>query len=204
MIDKILNFLNLHPDHNQKWLLWSMAISTLLGTYTHPQLFKTVISDLPAEWLAIDSLVMSVSGLIIGALWKGKLRIKAVKRFATLAIIESSCGFLLAMYLCFIQYNPWVYGVASLIYSSMVMIFVGKCIMCFKAKLWVEREREIYDNNTSIVSGIVCIIGYLVALVAMPSLSVALFIWGLCCIIDDIGWIIVYLKNKTILHEIEE
>ena len=71
--------------------------------------------------------------------------------------------------------------------------------MAFKAKLWIEKEREIYDNNVSIVSGIVCVIGYLLALIALPSLKFALFLWSICCIIDDIGWIIVYHKNRDAL-----
>ena len=73
--------------------------------------------------------------------------------------------------------------------------------MVFKSKMWNERAREIYDNNNSIVLGIVCVIGYLTALIAMPSLKVALFIWGICCIIDDIGWIYVYYKNRQKIKE---
>ena len=75
--------------------------------------------------------------------------------------------------------------------------------MAFKAKLWVEKEREIYDNNVSIVSGIVCIIGYISALIALPSLKVSLFLWSVCCIFDDVGWLIVYAKNKEVLKNIE-
>ena len=71
--------------------------------------------------------------------------------------------------------------------------------MVFKSKLWVESQREIYDNNSSIVAGIVCIGGYLFALIALPPLEVALFLWALCCIIDDIGWIIVYKRNREVL-----
>lgn len=73
--------------------------------------------------------------------------------------------------------------------------------MAFKAKLWIEKEREIYDNNASIVSGIVCVVGYLFAILALPSLKLSLFLWSICCIIDDIGWIIVYKINKTKLIE---
>jgi hypothetical protein len=62
---------------------------------------------------------------------------------------------------------------------------------------------EIYDNNVSIVSGIVCIIGYVFALMALPSLKVSLFLWSVCCVFDDIGWLIVYAKNKKTLREIE-
>ena len=75
--------------------------------------------------------------------------------------------------------------------------------MTFKAKLWPEKEREIYDNNFSIVSSITCITGFGMALIVMPSLKIALLIWGLCCIIDDFGWIIVYNRNRKILTKIE-
>ena len=67
----------------------------------------------------------------------------------------------------------------------------------------VEKEREIYDNNQSVIAGLVCIIGFTLALVFMPPLKVAILLWGLCCIIDDIGWIIVYNKNKNALKNIE-
>jgi hypothetical protein len=196
---KILNLLNIHPDANQKWLLISLVISGLLITYAHPTLLKTIISGLPAQWIAFESVVASVSGLLIGMIWQGKVRHKAIKYFFYLALIESLCGFILGLYLCFINFNVWVLAIASLIYTTVISSFVGKCIMAFKAKLWIEKDREVYDNNTSIVSGIVCLVGYLFALVALPPLKLSLFLWSICCILDDIGWLIVYKKNKLIL-----
>jgi hypothetical protein len=119
-----------------------------------------------------------------------------------LAITESVCGCLLGFYLCFISWNVWIFAIASLIYTTLISTFVGKCIMAFKAKLWIEKDRELYDNNVSIVSGIVCIIGYVMALLALPTLKVSLFLWSVCCVFDDIGWIIVYNKNKNKLKEL--
>ena len=199
MVKKILNLLNIHPDANQKWLLISLVISGLLITYAHPTLLKTIISGLPAQWIAFESVVASISGLLIGMIWQGKVRQKAIKYFFYLALIESLCGFILGLYLCFINFNVWVLAIASLIYTTVISSFVGKCIMAFKAKLWIEKDREVYDNNTSIVSGIVCLVGYLFALVALPPLKLSLFLWSICCILDDIGWLIVYKKNKLIL-----
>lgn len=199
MMKKILNLLNIHPDANQKWLLISLVISGLLITYAHPTLLKTIISGLPAQWIAFESVVASVSGLLIGMIWQGKVRQKAIKYFFYLALIESLCGFILGLYLCFMNFNVWVLAIASLIYTTVISSFVGKCIMTFKAKLWIEKDREVYDNNTSIVSGIVCLVGYLFALVALPPLKLSLFLWSICCILDDIGWLIVYKKNKLIL-----
>lgn len=203
MIEKILHLLNIRPDKNQRWILMSFFLSGLLITYVNPTITKAIVSELPAEWLAVQSLVGSISGLLLGIAWKGKIRKAAIKYFAILAISESVIGFVLALYLCFIQYNVWVFAITSLIYSTFITEFVLKCIMTFKSKLWIEKDREIYDNNVSIVEGIVCIIGFSCALLFLPSLKVSLFIWGLCCILDNIGWIIVYIKNKNILENIE-
>jgi hypothetical protein len=59
--------------------------------------------------------------------------------------------------------------------------------------------REIYDNNNDIVGSIVCILGFLIALILMPSLKTSLIIWSLYCIFDDLGWIIVFYRNKQAL-----
>ena len=202
MFKKILSLVNIHPDSNQKYLLISLVISGLLITYSHPTLLKVLVSELPAQWIAFQSLSMSIAGLLIGVIWQGKIREKAIKYFFYLALTESICGCLLGLYLCFISFNVWIFAIASLIYSSLISTFVGKCIMAFKAKLWVEKDREIYDNNASIVTGIVCIVGYLFAIIALPPLKLSLFLWSICCIIDDIGWIIVYKLNKPKLTKI--
>jgi len=203
MFKKLLNLLNIHPDDNQKWLLLSMLFSGLLATYVSPQISKSVITSLPAEWLAFEALFTSIVGLVIGMIWKGKFRNRIIKYFIIFCIGECAAGFLMSMYLCFINYNVWVLAITQLIYVNFICTLVGKCIMAFKAKLWVDKEREIYDNNLSIVSGITCMIGFAFALLVMPSLKVALFIWGSCCIIDDLGWIIVYKKNQEVLKNIE-
>ena len=202
MFNKILNLINVHPDNNQKWILLSLFISGLLITYIHPAIVKEIYTNLPAEWIAFESLASSIAGLAVGILWKGSIRTGITKHFLIFALSESILGCLLGLFLTFIHYNVWIFAIASLVYSAFITTFVSKCIMAFKAKLWLEKEREIYDNNNSIIGGIVCIIGFTLALFFMPSLKLALFIWAICCIIDDIGWIIVYMKNKNILKEI--
>jgi len=199
LFKKFLNICNIHPDNNQKWLLISMLISGLLATYINPTIVKAIISELPAQWIAFEAIVSSIAGLVIGMIWQGNIRKTAIKWFLLLTISESALGCLLGMYLCFVQYNVWVFAICSLFYSTFITTFVSKCIMAFKAKMWVEKDREIYDNNLEIVSGIVCIIGFGLALVLLPSLKVSLFLWGFGCIFDDIGWIIVYGKNKELL-----
>lgn len=202
-LKKILDLLNVHPDKNQRWILASLFLSGLLITYVHPAIVKEVYTNLPAEWIAFESLASSVAGLVVGMVWKGSVRRGVTRNFLIFAVSESVLGCLLGFFLAFVHYNVWIFAVASLVYSAFITTFVGKCIMAFKSRLWIEREREIYDNNQSVIAGIVCVIGFSLALVAMPSLKLALVLWGMCCVIDDIGWIIVYMKNHEALKTIE-
>lgn len=198
-MNKILNLLNLKIDNNQKYILLSLFISGLLITYVSPMFTKVIITALPAEWIAFESLFASISTLLIGILWKDKTRETAMKHFIIFCLIETIASFTLALYLLLVEFNVWVYAIFSLFYISFITVFVGKCIMAFKTKLWNEEKREIYDNNTSIISGITCISGFLLALLFMPSLKLSLILWAIACIVDDIGWMIVYIKNKKIL-----
>ena len=69
MIKQILDKLNIKTDSNQKWILLSLFISGLLITYTGPVIAKSIITALPAEWIAFQSLFSSISALIIGMMW---------------------------------------------------------------------------------------------------------------------------------------
>lgn len=203
MLKKLLNLLNIHLDENQKWTASWLFMCGLVHTYTVPAITKEIVSNLPAEWIAFESLFFSVSSLVVGMMWKGRLRRKAIERFIVLAVAESVCAFLVSMYLVFIGYSVWLFAVATLLYSSLITIFIEKCIMCFRSRLWTEEGRETYDNNNSIISGITCMIGFGLSLLFMPSLTTAICLWGGICLIDNIGWLVVYCKNRKILtgHE---
>lgn len=199
---KILELLNIRIDDNQKYILFSLFVSGLLCTYVSPIFTKVVITALPPEWIAFESLFASISVFLISILWKGKTRTIALEKFIVFCILETIAGFVLALYLLLVEFNVWVYAIFSLIYVSFITIFVGKCIMAFKSKLWNEEKREIYDNNSTIIGSITCISGYLFALLFMPTLETALILWAIACVVDDIGWMIVYIKNRNKLLEI--
>lgn len=189
--------LNIRVQKNQGLLLACSTVTGFLFCYVSAPLQKEVVSKLPAEFLSFQSLWWCFSALLVGVMWKGRLRMAAIRNFAVLAIAESLAAFALAMYLVFIRYNVWVYAVCSLLYSSIVSIFVGKCVMCFESLLWSGRQREDFDNTNSVVRGIVNCLGFGIALLVMPPLKTALFIWGVTCIVDDIGWVVVYRRTRA-------
>ena len=195
--------LNLHTDRNQALILVWVFVFGLINTYIGPTITKELVSNLPAEYIAFQALASSICGFIIGVLWQGEIRKRAIMWFIPLALTESIVACSLGIYLLFIDYNVWIFAIASLLYSCLVTIFISKCIMSFRSKLWEgHNERETYDNNNSIVGGITCIVGFGLALLFLPSLKVALGLWSISCLFDNLAWCYVYYRNKKTLMEI--
>ena len=195
---------NIQIQENQGFLLFSSAISGLIYTYSNPPICKEIISKLPPEWISFEGAWFCLSALVIGAIWKNGTRRFAMRFFTWFALVESLGSFALAAYLVFVQYNVWVFAILTLFYSSIVTTFVGKCIMMFQSKLWNGKEREMYDNTASIFRNGVAMIGFTLAILSMPTLETAILLWGVGCVFDDIGWIIVYNKTKPRIIEAKE
>lgn len=192
---------NIQIQENQGFLLFSSAISGMIYTYSNPPIVKEIVSKLPAEYISFEGAWFCMSALIMGAIWKNRTREFAMHFFTWVALAESIGSFLLAVYLVFVQYNVWVFAILTLLYSSIVTTFIGKCIMMFQSKLWNGKEREMFDNTASIFRNGIAMIGFAWAILAMPSLNTAILLWGIGCIFDDIGWIIVYNKTKNRIIE---
>ena len=201
VFDILKRIFNIQIQENQEFLLFSSAISGLIYTYSNPPIVKEIISKLPAEYISFEGAWFCMSALTIGALWKNRTREFAMKFFTWLALTESIGSFLLAFYLVFVRYNVWVFAILTLLYSSIVTTFIGKCIMMFQSKLWNGKQREMYDNTSSIFRNGVAMIGFAIAILDMPSLNTAILLWGIGCVFDDIGWIIVYNKTKNRIFE---
>ena len=176
---------NIQVQENQGFLLFSSAISGLIYTYSNPPIVKEIISKLPAEYISFEGAWFCMSALVIGAIWKNKTREFAMRFFTWLALAESIGSFLLACYLVFVNYNVWVFAILT-------------------SKLWNGKEREMYDNTASIARNAVAMIGFALAMLAMPTLQTAILMWGIGCIFDDIGWIIVYRKTRRSIIETKE
>ena len=200
-VKEILNLLNLKLDNNQKYIVVSLILCGLLCSYVYPVIVKDIYTKLPSEWIAFESLVGSISGFLISIFWRDAIRKQVIKKFLTLVIGETLCGILVCAYLLLIDYNVWVLAIAQLIYTTFITSFVCKCIMVFKSKLWNNKDRETYDNNMEIAACLTSILGYLVAILAEPDIHLAIFLWGVAYLVDDIGWAIVYFKNKELLSK---
>ena len=201
MVAKVFKFFNINLQKHQGLLALTMFISVLLNAYFCPVLCKVSVSALPSQWLAFEGVWCCTVSLLIGMVWKGNFRKAVLKNFVLFAVVESVTAFCLAMWLAFVAWNVWIYAIFSLLYVSLVSLTISRCIMVFKTKLWNEKTRELHDNTASVVRDLALIIGGLMAMVFCPSLKLALVLWGIACVVDDIGWIITWLKLKDILKD---
>ena len=201
MIAHIFRFFNINLQPHQALPAASYFLSLVLHSYYGPMLMKTAITELPPQWLSFETVWCCLASLAIGIMWKGGFRKAAIRNFAVLAIIESCAGFCLSIWLVFVAWNVWVYAVFALFYVSVVSLTVGRCVMVFKTKLWNEKSREAHDNTQSGIGDIALLSGGIAAIVACPSLNVALILFGISCIVDDIGWIITWFRLKDQLEE---
>ena len=199
IVDFIENRLNIKLNRNSGVLYLSSALSIMFMGYANPCIVKEIVSNLPAQYLAIESLSFCTSTLLIGMLWKGKTREVALRNFAVLATLETIASVVLGIWLLFIDYNVWVMAIASIVYINCISVFINKCVMTFKSKLFLEKAREDFDNGYTSVSSIASIVGLSCSALFMPSLEVGIAVWSLACIFDDIGWMISYHNNKTSL-----
>lgn len=190
------NRLNIRIQRNSGVIFMSMALSIMFGGYSNPCIVKEIVSNLPAQYLSIESLSFCVSTLIIGMIWKGKTRDSIIRNFTIFATLETIASVFLGFWLLFIDYNVWVMAIASIVYINCISIFINKCVMMFKSKLFIEKDREDFDNSSASINSIASIIGLSCSALFMPSLKVAIAFWSLACIFDDIGWMYIYFKNK--------
>ena len=91
--NKIFNLFNIQIQKNQLPLLISSSVSGLIYTYTHPVIVKEIYTNLPSRYISLEALWFCLSGLILGAIWKGCVRDKAIKYFTYIATIESIAAF---------------------------------------------------------------------------------------------------------------
>lgn len=197
----IENKLNIKLGKDFNVLYLSMALQIMFCGYSNPCIVKEIVSNLPAQYLSIESLSFCISTLLIGMFWKGKTRETAIRNFMVLASLETVASVLLGIWLLFISYNVWVMAIASIVYINCISVFISKCIMAFKSKLFIEKLREDFDNSSTTISCIASIIGLSCSAFFMPSLPVAIAFWSLACVFDDIGWICVYTRNRQLITE---
>lgn len=103
---------------------------------------------------------------------------------------------LVLMYCIFVEANAWVLAVGSLFVTSIVSVWLSRIIIAFKSILFKERDREDYDNNHELVYSIAAFIGSVISLIFNPNLVIALVLWAVATL-GDIGWLLVYFKNKN-------
>lgn len=159
---------------------------------------KVCVELLPTQWLSFEQLMLSVFLIIACSLWKNdKFREKSLKIFLYLSIFEMISGMILAFSMA-VWFNVWIFAIGSLIYTGAVSILLNRVEVSFKSKLFNYRDREDFDNDMELACSLSSLIGFGIASIISIPISSALILWGIAWV-GNLGWIMVYIKNKKML-----
>ena len=159
---------------------------------------KVCVELLPTQWLSFEQLALSLFFIIMCSLWKNeKFRQKSLNIFLYLSIFEMISGMILAFSMA-VWFNVWIYAIGSLIYTGAISILLNRIGISFKSKLFNNRSRENFDNDMDLACSLSSLIGFGIASIISIPISYALIFWGIAWL-SNLGWIIVYIKNKKML-----
>ena len=186
---------------NKNILILSHFIPDILLGLGWATIHKVCVELLPAQWLSFEQLMISIFLITACFLWKNeKFRKNTISIFLFLSIFEMLTGMVMAFSMVF-SFNVWVYAIGSLLYTGLISVFLSRIEIAFKSKLFVERDRENFDNDMELAVSSSSLIGFGVASLIEIPLNTALILWGIAWI-GNLGWIMVYLKNKNALKKL--
>lgn len=156
---------------------------------------KVCVEQLPTQWLSFEQLMLSVFLILACSLWKiDRFREKSLKLFLYLSIFEMLSGMLLAFSMA-VYFNVWIFAIGSLLYTGAISVLLNRVETAFKSKLFNFRDREDFDNDMQLACSLSSLIGFGIASIVSIPISSALLLWGIAWI-GNLGWIIVYIKNR--------
>lgn len=189
-------------DKDTQILTLADFITILLGSLCGPTMMRALTTGISESDLATRSFVGIICGLLLNQFWVKSLRNKLLKHYMGFCWLETFLTTGLVIYLIIFGWNPIVYLWGSIIYGSFVSRVVGKLTSAYSNQLWKGRAREDRGNDKAYLSMIISLVGSGIVMMGLvPTVDQALILWGLSSFVDDLGWMIVYSRNKNFLDE---
>ena len=153
------NIINIFKDT----FLLARFIANYFYSLSIPAVQFYLINAVGQRTIAINSISVSISGILFPLLWK-KYREKIYNRFGIFLLIESICSITTWFLLIADNMNLFMYYVAD----TLIFSLVTRNIMCgmnmIKTKRYpTEESRNDYDNNVQIVTEISSLIGFVIS-----------------------------------------
>ena len=184
-------------DQNSQILFLFDVIGTILMTISMPVISKMFMSEVSADELGQRMLVSTICGFILEQFWVKSVRNGLLKHYMCFCWLETALTTGLIVYMLIFGWNYHVYMWGSVLYGTFISRIVGKLTSAYSNQLWQGRDREDRQNSLSYLNKVAGIAaGILLALGVVPTLEQSLIMWGITSAIDDLGWMIVYSRNK--------
>lgn len=185
----------------QKLLLAAYFIEDFFVSLGYPAFYRAVMPLITERILATGTLLSCLSGIIICKIWN-KYSNKLINKYTFFNIFELTLNIIMVA-ITLATKNYFMYYIMDMIVAS----FITRQIICahvkIKSILLLGKERELFDNNSSVTSNFAILIGSAIALVLGPSLhiDIALIILLISLISGNIFYLIVFVKFKPQINE---
>lgn len=183
-----------------QWLILGFScIGCLCLALAKPSMNSEFGSLLPQQTLAWKDFMFKAA-VTIGCLlykidsWNRFL----LKWFPIVAIINLSLGLVVAISLM-IKYDVMKFYVMHIAIDMLEVLTIERIVVSIRARRFLSKEREIYDNNKTLFTAPSAVLGaYIATEIYIPIQSAVL----LYCIgsVGCIGWMIVYYRNESKLR----
>lgn len=189
-------------NQDSKIIFAISAVTSFLSMMAFPTMQKYIVTELPASYIAIEQIGITVSLIVLCQLWNNDaFRAWSLKMFRKVYISEIASGFVLYAYSVLFGINAWVIAIGRLILFSMITVWLSRMIIAFESMLFSGKDREEYDNNYQLVCSVSALLGSSAALMIEPDIETSLFLWALS-LIGNAGWLVLYKRlNKRIKEE---
>lgn len=185
----------------QKLLLLAFFIEDFFVSWGYPAFYRAVMPLITERVLAMSTIVSCASGIIICQIWN-KYSDKLIFKYMYFNIFELLLNIIMVT-VAIITKNYFIYYIVDIIVAS----FITRQLVCahtkIKSILLLGKDREIFDNNSSIVSNCAVLIGSTIALVFGSNLpiNISLILLLVSLVSGNIFYLYVFIKFKPQIKE---
>lgn len=192
-------------SEKQRLLLFGDLFQGILIGLAWPVLHKALYTDLSSRYIAIENVIICITGLLVSGIWE-KVQSKLLKHYFGLEIFESVIWTSYCTFLAFNFDKPWfakAYMIIDIFFYAIIGAVIGKCSQTWTTLLFPDSQEKINaDSATDFFRNLATIIGCGLATIISIPISWCLPVF----IIGDLGRtiskLITFTKFKKIILKV--
>ena len=145
-------------------LLLATFLSNLFYSMASPTVRYELVSNVGSKLISLNSICFCISGILCSILWN-KYSNKLYKKYGFFYNMET----ILYIIICLLFISRYISPVVYYILDTIFYCLVTKNLICGSNRLkmlrYINKEREVYDNNVQLMSNASSLIEFTISLI---------------------------------------